>query len=101
MQIFVNPRARIYQDARKKLSERLREARKSLGLTQGQVCVAMGRPKTWLSKVEKNEQRVHGIELLMFATLYRKELSYFSIALEPVISEALTALANIRQTRTS
>ena len=95
MQIFVNPRARIYQDARMKLSELLREARESNGLTQSQVCAAMGRSKSWLSKVETNEQKVEGIELLMFATIYCRQLSYFSVVLEPVISDSLAALAKI------
>ena len=59
------------------------------------MCAAMGRSKTWLSKVEKNDQRVEGIELLMFSTIYRKELSYFTVALEPEISQSLAALAKL------
>jgi transcriptional regulator with XRE-family HTH domain len=55
----------------------LREAREEAGLTQAQVAAYFERPQSFVSKCESGERRIDPTELRMFATLYRKPVSYF------------------------
>ena len=57
--------------------ERLRKARLDADLTQVAVAKALGRPQTFISKVELGERRIDPIELQQFAKLYDRRLSYF------------------------
>ena len=59
------------------LLKRLRKARLDARLTQVEVAQALGRPQTFISKVELGERRIDPIELQQFATLYRKRIAYF------------------------
>ncbi len=59
------------------LLERLRSARRLAGLTQGDVAAEIGRTQSFVSKCEAGERRVDAVELLEFAGLYGKPLSYF------------------------
>ena len=90
---FVKPEQRIYQNARKSLRDQLRRARRSAGLKQREVCDLMGRTPRFVSKIETGERQVGFIDLLMFARIYRKKLSYFSTPLDPLINSYFTAAA--------
>jgi transcriptional regulator with XRE-family HTH domain len=57
---------------------RLKEARVSAGLTQAEAGKLMKRDQTFISKCESGERRVDFIELLEFAQVYRKPLSFFA-----------------------
>jgi len=57
---------------------RLRRARREAGLTQEEVATRLGRPQTWVSKCELGERRVDFVELVEFARLYGKPLTYFA-----------------------
>ncbi len=59
------------------LLERLRLARSDAGLTQVQVAEALGRPQSFVSKIESGERRLDPIELKELAVLYAKDLAYF------------------------
>ena len=63
---------------RRKLSERLREARKYLGLKQEEVAAHLKIPRTALSDIENGQRRVEVLELMRLAKLYRQEMSYFT-----------------------
>ena len=56
---------------------RLREARLAAGLTQVQVSTKLRRPQSFVSKCESGERRVDVVELQEFASLYRKDLTFF------------------------
>jgi len=62
---------------RQRLGERLREARKYLGLTQEDVAQTIGIPRTALVDVENGERRVEAIELTHLAKLYKQPVTYF------------------------
>jgi transcriptional regulator with XRE-family HTH domain len=57
--------------------ERLRNARKEIGLTQAQVAKKLKRPQSYVSNVESGQQRVDVVELQRFAKMYDKDVNYF------------------------
>ena len=60
-----------------RLRERLRVARIEARLTQAQVGHLVGRPQSFISKLEVGERGVDFIEMQVFARVYGKPLSYF------------------------
>jgi transcriptional regulator with XRE-family HTH domain len=57
--------------------EKLREFRLKAGLTQVQVCKALGYPQSYVSKCETGERRVDVVELQEFAKLYKRQVGDF------------------------
>jgi transcriptional regulator with XRE-family HTH domain len=58
----------------------LRKAREDAGLTQVEAARKLSRPQSFVSKVESGERRVDFVELQYLAKLYRKSISFFTIA---------------------
>jgi transcriptional regulator with XRE-family HTH domain len=50
--------------------ERLRAARRRMGLTQVEVAQRLGKPQSYVSKCESGERRVDIIEVAAYASLY-------------------------------
>ena len=48
-----------------------------MGLTQVQVAKKLGKPQSYVSKVESNERRIDVIELKTFAKIYKRSIQYF------------------------
>lgn len=65
-------------EARRKLGDRLREARKYLGLKQEEVAAYLKLPRTALTDIESGHRRVEAIELTRLAKLYRQPVAYFT-----------------------
>jgi transcriptional regulator with XRE-family HTH domain len=63
---------------RQQLGERLREARKYVGLKQEDVAVYLKIPRTALGDIESGQRRVEAIELTRLAKLYKQPVSYFT-----------------------
>lgn len=63
---------------RQRLGERLREARKYLGLKQEDVATYLRIPRTALGDIESGQRRVEAIELTCLAKLYKQPVSYFT-----------------------
>lgn len=59
------------------LIERLRKARERAGLTQDEVAEELGKPQSFVSKVENGERRIDPVELCYFAELYGKPVTWF------------------------
>lgn len=57
--------------------EKLHEARLSAGLTQVEVVEKLGKPQSYISKIERGERRVDIVELSKIAKLYKRKLDYF------------------------
>lgn len=74
--------ATIQQDnddeTRRHLGDRLREARKYLGLKQEEVAAYLKIPRTALTDIENGQRRVEVIELARLARLYRQPIGYFA-----------------------
>ena len=64
----------VYNDDYKKLIERLKQARLDAGLSQQVVASKLGKPQSYISKVESGERRVDIIEVKEFAKLYKQNL---------------------------
>src|SRR6266404_7574914 len=71
----------LHQDSdaeeRRRLGDRLKEARKYLGLKQEEVATFLKIPRTALSDIESGQRRVEAIELTRLAKLYKQPVSYF------------------------
>ncbi|MCF8883422.1 helix-turn-helix transcriptional regulator [Erythrobacter sp. SN021] len=66
------------ENARRRLGERLREARKYLGLKQDEVAAYLKIGRTALTDIESGQRRVEAIELTRLAQLYRQSVGYFT-----------------------
>jgi transcriptional regulator with XRE-family HTH domain len=64
--------------ARKRLGERLRDARKYIGLKQEDVAAHLGIPRTALVDIESGQRRVEAIELTRLAKMYKQPVAYFT-----------------------
>jgi transcriptional regulator with XRE-family HTH domain len=59
------------------LVEKLKRARKDAGLKQVEVAQQLGKPQSYISKIEKGERRVDVVELKILAKIYHKKAEYF------------------------
>jgi transcriptional regulator with XRE-family HTH domain len=66
------------EEQRRRLGDRLREARKYLGLKQEEVANYLKIPRTALPDIESGQRRVEAIELTRLAKLYRQPVAYFT-----------------------
>ena len=60
----------IYSSDYKTFLNRLRQARLAKGLTQVRVAKALGKPQSFVSKIERGERRLDPLELRAVAKLY-------------------------------
>ncbi|HEY2289712.1 MAG TPA: helix-turn-helix transcriptional regulator [Thermoanaerobaculia bacterium] len=56
---------------------RLREAREAAKLTHTQVAEKLGKPQSYVSKVESGERRIDPVELARLAEVYGREIGHF------------------------
>ena len=66
-----------YRAAYGRFITKLRRARLEAGLTQAQVAELLGKPQSFVSKVEAGERRVDFVELQVLAQAYGKPVAYF------------------------
>jgi DNA-binding XRE family transcriptional regulator len=66
-----------YEERYRRFRDRLREARKSAGLTQEEAARRLGKPQSFVSKCESGERRVDFVELLAFVELYGSSVEHF------------------------
>ena len=89
LRAFHSPR---YQN----MCRRLKEARRSSGLTQAQAAKALGQPQNFVSKCETGERRIDPIELADFMTLYA---TTFDVLVPPGTSSSPAASRGARLRR--
>jgi transcriptional regulator with XRE-family HTH domain len=66
------------ESARQRIGERLKEARKYLGLTQEDVAAYLKIPRTALVDIESGQRRVDALEFSRLAQLYKQPTTYFT-----------------------
>ena len=78
---------RNYESAYERLRLKLKETRMEAGLTQAEVARMLGRPQSFISKVETRERRVDFLELQVLAKIYGKSPSYYE---HPSVTQLFT-----------
>jgi len=67
----------IYSKEYKDITQKLLKARKDSGLKQVEVASKLGKPQSYISKIEKRERRIDILELKILAKIYNKNITYF------------------------
>jgi len=65
----------IYSKEYKSLLGKLKRARIKSGLTQVEIAKKLGKPQSFISKVERGERRLDIIELKKISNLYKTDLN--------------------------
>ena len=74
---------------RRRIGDRLRQAREYLGLSQDEVARHLKIPRTAVTGIETGQRRVEALELKKLSELYQQPIGYFSG--EDEIASALPA----------
>ncbi|MBP7846461.1 MAG: helix-turn-helix transcriptional regulator [Candidatus Pacebacteria bacterium] len=67
----------IYKKEYQTVIKRLKDARVESGLKQEEVANKLGKPQSYVSKIERGERRVDIAEIKLFAKVYQKSIDYF------------------------
>ena len=71
-------KVKIHDPRYQTVLKRLRAARVDAGLSQSEAARRLGKTQAFIWKSEVGERRVDFVELLLFAQIYSKPVSYFS-----------------------
>ncbi len=66
-----------HKPAYRRFLKKLKAARKEAGLTQLEVAAKLARPQSFVAKCESGERRIDVVELVLFAEIYGKPISFF------------------------
>lgn len=67
----------VYTKDYKEIIERLKKARVEAGLSQQEVADKLGKPQSYISKIESGERRLDVAEMKKFSEVYKKPIDYF------------------------
>jgi len=67
----------IYSKDYKEIIERLKKARIEADLSQQAVADKLGKPQSYISKIESSERRLDVAEMKKFAVIYKKPVDFF------------------------
>ena len=67
----------VYSKDYKEIIEHLKTARVEAGLSQQEVADKLNKPQSFISKIESGERRLDVGEIKKFATIYKKDISFF------------------------
>jgi len=65
----------IHTGEYKTVVRKLRKARDNAGLTQAEAAEKLGKPQSYISKIERGERRIDIAELKLITTLYKIRMS--------------------------
>ena len=82
------------EEQRKRLGERLRDARNYLGLKQEEVATYLNIQRTALTDIEAGRRKVDALELAKLAKLYKQPASFFT-GEEPAAGELTAEVAHL------
>ena len=69
----------LHADHYREMLRRLRQARQDAGLNQSEVAAILGRPQSFVSKLETGERHIDPVELQRLAELYGREVQEFLV----------------------
>lgn len=67
----------VFSKDYKEIIERLKTARIESGLAQQEVANKLNKPQSFVSKIESGDRRLDVVEIKKFATIYKKDISFF------------------------
>ena len=67
----------IFSKDYKEIIDRLKQARIGVKLSQQAVADKLGKPQSYVSKIESGERRLDVAEIKKFAVIYKKDISFF------------------------
>jgi len=67
----------IFTKDYKEIINRLKQARVDAGLSQQAVADKLGKPQSYISKIESGERRLDVAEMKKITEIYKKDISYF------------------------
>ncbi len=67
----------IYDKDYREIIGRLKKARIEVGLSQQVVADKLGKPQSYISKIESGERRLDVVEMKKFAVVYKKPVDSF------------------------
>ncbi len=67
----------VYSKDYKEIIERLKTARIGARFSQREVADKLGKPQSYISKIESSERRLDVAEIKKFAVIYKKDISFF------------------------
>ncbi|MBI4098321.1 MAG: helix-turn-helix transcriptional regulator [Candidatus Levybacteria bacterium] len=67
----------IYSKDYKAIIEHLKKARIEADLSQQAVADKLGKPQSYISKIESGERRLDVAEMKKFAAIYKRPVDYF------------------------
>lgn len=67
----------IYSKDYRDVIEKLKKARLDAGFKQEEVALKLGKPQSYVSKIERSERRVDITELKELAKIYKKNINFF------------------------
>lgn len=67
----------VHSEDYRQVIKRLKEARIDTGLSQQDVADKLGKPQSYISKIESGERRLDVAEMKKFASIYKKNVSFF------------------------
>ncbi len=67
----------VYTKDYKEIIQNLKAARKEADFSQQEVANKLGKPQSFVSKIESGERRLDVAELKMLAAVYKKSVSFF------------------------
>jgi transcriptional regulator with XRE-family HTH domain len=78
----------IWSPSQSLLRTKLRELRENSGFTQVQLAQHLGKPQSYVSKVESGERKLDFLEVRDYCLACRQDFLAFVAMLEELISEA-------------
>lgn len=67
----------VYTKDYKEIINRLKQARIEVGLSQQAIANKLGKPQSYISKIESGERRLDVAEMKKFSEIYKKSVDYF------------------------
>ena len=67
----------VYTKDYKEIINLLKQARIEIGFSQQAVADKLGKPQSYISKIESGERRLDVAEMKKFSEVYRKSVGYF------------------------
>jgi len=67
----------VFTKEYKEIIERLKKGRIEAGLSQQAVADKLGKPQSYISKIESGERRLDVAEIKKFTIIYKKDVSFF------------------------